>query len=129
MEETMRQAALLFGVVSAGVATAVRAEVKVEGTVTDLHVTTGKDTISQVLSALAVSFNLRYRSSVGLDAVAGATYSGSLGEVIGRLLDGYSYVIKKDHDIVEVVVVGSNGGRPIPVQAPPPKKDIRSQWR
>jgi hypothetical protein len=97
-------AALLFGVMLAGVATSVRAEVKIDGTVTALRVTTGNDAISNVLSALAATFNLRYRTSVRLDAAARATYSGSLAEVIGRLLDGYSYVIKKDQDAAEVVV-------------------------
>lgn len=124
-------ATLLFGVVWAGVATPVHAVVKVEGTITALRVTTEKDAVSDVLSALAATFNLRYRTSVRLDAAASSTYSGSLGEVIGRLLDGYSYVIKKDQDAFEVVVVGNNGGRPIAVQAPPAarSKTIASQWR
>ncbi len=111
-------------------ATSARAEVNVEGTPAALLVTTTRDAVSDVMSALAATFNVRYRSAVRLDAAAGLKYSGSLGEVIGRLLDGYSYVIRKDQDVFEVVVVGSNGARAIPIQAPAPRKEnITSRWR
>jgi hypothetical protein len=126
-------AALLLGVISAGIASSAGAEVRIEGTVAALRVTTGNDAVSDVLSALAAACNLRYRTTVRLDAAAGARYSGSLGEVIGQLLDGYSYVIRKDHDVFDLLVVGSNGGRPVaaPAPAPPaaPRKTIASQWR
>jgi hypothetical protein len=119
-------ATLLLGILVTGA----RAEVIIEGTPAALLVTTTKDAISDVMSALASTFNVRYRTSIRLDAAAGSKYSGSLGEVIGRLLDGYSYVIRKDQDVFEVVVVGSNGTRPIPVQAQPPReKNITSRWR
>jgi hypothetical protein len=89
------------------------------------------DAVADVLPALAATFGFRYRTFVRLDAGANETYSGSLGEVIARLLDGCSYVIKKDRDAFELVVVGGNGGQPIAVQAPPaePGKTIASQWR
>jgi hypothetical protein len=122
--------AVLFGL-SVGVVTPARAEVKIEGTVAALRVTTDNDAIYDVLSKLAATFNVHYRTSVRLDTAAGARYSGSLAEVIRRLLNGYSYVIKKQQDAIEVVVVGNDAGQAIAVQSSPVSrsKTIASQWR
>lgn len=126
-----RTTALLAGVMAVGIAFAVRAEVKIEGTTSAVRVTTRNDAVADVLPALAAMFGFRYRTFVRLDAAANESYSGSLGEVIGRLLDGCSYVIKKDRDAFELVVVGGNGAPPAAVQAPAaePGKTIVSQWR
>ena len=58
-----------------------------------------------VLSALA-RFNIRYRSSTGLDEVLDGTYAGPLGQVVGRLLNGYDYAAKRDGLKLEVTVFG-----------------------
>src|SRR5258706_9649444 len=67
------------------------AEVHVEGSPALVRVSTSRDTISDVLSALAATFNVPYRTAIPLDAAADATYSGSLRQVLSRLLDGYDY--------------------------------------
>ncbi len=109
---------------------ALHAEVTVEGTPAALRVTTESDAIADVMAALVKSFNVRYRSAIRLEGAASAAYSGSLGEVISRVLEGYSYVIRKDQDSFEVVVVGTNGARPVPVRAPAPAgTNITSKWR
>ena len=103
------------------------AEVHVEGSPAAVHVTTSQDTISNVLSALAATFDVQYRTSIPLDAAADATYSGSFRQVISRLLDGYSYVIKADDSkTTEIVVLGKRGeaANPppkAPTDNPPPK--------
>src|SRR5215470_7487945 len=103
------------------------AEVYVEGSPAAVRVTTSRDTISDVLSALAATFNVQYRTSIPLDAAADATYSGSFRQVISRLLDGYSYVIKADDSkTTEIVVLGKRGeaANPppkAPTDNPPPK--------
>jgi hypothetical protein len=99
-------------------ATIACAEVQVEGSPAAVRVTTSQDAISDVLSALAAAFNVRYRSTISLDATADAIYSGSLGQVISRLLDGYNYVIKRDQETIEIVVVGRRGEVAIPPPAP-----------
>jgi hypothetical protein len=48
------------------------AEVKLEGDVAALPVTTDRDTISAALSALAAAFNVHYRTTIRLDAAAQA---------------------------------------------------------
>jgi hypothetical protein len=109
----------------------VRAEVHIEGTPTAVRITASQDAISDVLSAVATTFNVRFRTSIPLDAAAKGTYSGSLGQVISRLLDGYSYVIKKDQDATEIIVVGRRGDvapSPWSLRAPP-TEGIVSRWR
>jgi hypothetical protein len=123
-----------FGVWTALVcflAAPVRAEVHVEGSPVAIHITTSQDTISDVLSAVAATFNSKYRTAIPLDATANTTYSGSFGQVISRLLDGYNYIIKKDQGTTEIVVFGKRGDVAVPSSVPkaPPVKSIASQWR
>jgi hypothetical protein len=108
-----------------------RAEVHVESSPAALRITTSQDSIDDVLSAVATTFNVRYRTAIPLDAAASATYSGSIGQVISRLLNGYNYVIKTDQGSTEIVVLGRRGEVAIPPPAPkaPPAKGIVSQWR
>ena len=101
------------------------AEVHVEGSLAAIRVTTSRDTISDVLSALAATFNVQYRTTIPLDAAADATYSGSLGQVISRLLGGYTYVIKTDDSkVTEVVVYGKRGEVVIPPKVPTDKSNL-----
>ena len=110
-----------------GFATLAYADVHVEGTPGAVRVTTSQDTIADVLSAFASPFNVKYRSAVPLDAAAAASYSGSFGQVISRLLDGYNYVVKKDRETTEIVVFGKRGEVSIPPKASP-AKGILSRW-
>jgi hypothetical protein len=107
------------------------AEVLVEGGPAAVRVTTSRDTISDVLAAVAKTFNAQYRTAIPLDAAANATYSGSFGQVISRLLDGYNYVIKREQETTEIVVFGKRGEVAIipPKPKAPPAKSIVSQWR
>ena len=87
------------------------AEVQVEGSPAAVRVSTSRDKISDVLSALAATFNLRYRTAIPLDAAANATYSGSLRGVISRLLDGYNYMVMTDDSKPTEIVVFGTGGK------------------
>jgi hypothetical protein len=129
----MRRHAWSFGLAMAlacGLAPLARAEVHVEGSLSALRVSTGREAIADVLSAFA-PLNVKYRSAVPLDAAAGAAYSGSLGQVMSRLLDGYNYVIRKDQDTTEIIVFGRRGAVAIPPPAPTPApaKGIVSRWK
>jgi hypothetical protein len=115
-----------------GLATPACSEVHIEGGPAAVRVTTNHDSITDVLSAFAATFNVKYRTEIVLNAVAGAAYSGSLREVISSLLDGYNYVVKSDQGGIEIIVFGRRGGAAIPAPpAPPatPAKGIVSQWR
>jgi hypothetical protein len=126
-----RCACALWAVLMSSLATAACAEVRVQGSPAAMRVTTSQDAISDVLAAIATTFNVQYRTSIPLDALASVTYSGSFGQVISRLLDGYNYVIKREQDTTEIVVFGRRGEVAIVPPAPkaPPTKSIMSQWR
>src|SRR4051812_26382394 len=108
-------------------ATVAYADVHIEGTPAAVRVTTSQDTIADVLSAFASPFNVKYRSAVPLDAPANASYAGSFAQVISRLLDGYNYVIKKDQNTTEIVVLGKRGEAAIPPK-PSSAKGVLSRW-
>jgi hypothetical protein len=84
---------------------------------------------ADVLAAVAKMFNMNYRASIPLDAAADTNYSGSLEYVISHLLDGYSYVIKRDQGTTEIIVYGRRGTAAIPAAKPEAPKGIVSQWR
>jgi hypothetical protein len=101
------------------------AEVHVEGSPAAVRVTASRDTISNVLSTLAATFNVQYRTAIPLDAAADATYSGSFRQVISRLLEGYNYVIKGDDSkTIEIVVLGKRGEARTPPKAPAEKPEV-----
>lgn len=121
----------LWAALLCSLATPARAEVHVEGSPQAVRVTASYDTISDVLGAVAKTFNVQYRTSIPLDAPADATYTGSFGQVISRLLDGYNYVIKRGQETTEIVVFGKRGAVVIvpPKPEAPSGKSIVSQWR
>ena len=104
------------------------AEVHVEGSPAAVRVSTSRDRVSDVLSALAATFNVQYRTAIPLDGAADATYSGSLRQVISRLLDGYNYMIKTDDSkTTEVIVFGRRGEVVTPPKAPTDKPVVTVQ--
>jgi len=52
-----------------------------------------------------------------------------LAQVLTRLLDGYNYVVKREPDTIEIVVLGARGEVAIPPPKAAPPKGIVSQWR
>jgi len=129
---------LMLGISAAGEPTTAQAEVHVQGTAAAVRVTTDKDAIPDVLSALETPFNLRYHASVPLDGNVSSTYSGSLAHVISRLLGDYDYVVSHEQGTIDVVVWGKRAEAPAAIQrpitapgppavaAPPPRaRDVR----
>ena len=103
------------------------AEVRVEGSAAAVRVSTSRDRVSDVLSALATTFNVQHRTTIPLYAAADATYSGSLRQVISRLLDGYNYMIKTDDSkTTEVIVFGKRGEVVTPHKAATDKPEVAS---
>jgi|SRR5665647_1119112 len=111
-----------------GLATGASAEVRVEGNLNELRVTTSGDTLSDVLSAFGTRWPVKYRTAIPLNAQIDGAYSGSLSRVVSRLLDGYNYVIKNDHDLAEIIIFGRMGEVAIPPKARAAKGPL-SRWR
>jgi len=88
----------------------------IDGDAAALHVVVQQTTIADVLSALA-GFNVRYRSSIGLDEMRDGSYAGSLDHVVARLLNGYDYATKQNGSRLEVTIIGKGGeiGSPGPI--------------
>jgi hypothetical protein len=109
---------------------AARAEVLVEGDAAALRVYARESQVAEVLSALG-SMQVRVRTSIALDKVVSGTYSGSLRQVLARVLEGYNYVIKPLDTTAEVVVIGVRGERAIAANPPssPPRRSLAAEWR
>jgi hypothetical protein len=93
------------------------AEVVIDGDRDEVQVRVENDTVGQVLEALSRNGNLRNRSATPLNKIIDGSFSGSLGQVLFRILDGYDFVIRHDPESVEVFVFGESGAAPM---APPP---------
>jgi hypothetical protein len=115
---TGRRAFWLWGALLCSLTTTVsRAEVQVEGSFAAVRITTNQAKISDVLAAVTKTFNVKSRIAIPLETAANASYAGSFGHVMSRLLDGYDYMIKRDQGAIEIVVLEKHGTLPI---APPP---------
>jgi hypothetical protein len=114
-------------------ATSAFAEIHIEGNPGALRLSASGDALSDVLSALGTSWPVKYRSSSPLDAPIEGAYSGSLSQVVARLLDDYNYVIKQDAGRTEIVVFGRRGEAAIAPALPsaqvPASRTTLSRWR
>jgi hypothetical protein len=104
------------------------AEVHVEGNLAALRLTASGDTLSDVLSAFAAQWPVKYRTAVPLNVTVEGAYSGSLSHVVARLLDGYNYVIKQDSGLTEIIVFGKQSEAAVSPQVRPVKGAL-SRWR
>jgi hypothetical protein len=108
--------------------------VSVEGTAAALRVKAQQASLTEVLGALEARLGVRHSALIALDDVTvGGTYSGTLEDVLRRLLAGFNYVIKTQEAMVEVVIVGRPGDAPQPSvdkpPAPPANANPAAQWR
>jgi hypothetical protein len=95
---------------------------RIAGDAAALNVVVRRTTLAEVLFALK-TFNIRYRSSIGLDEMRDGSYAGSLGHVVARLLNGYNYATKRDGARLEVTIFGKGGE----VEVPAPVISVRRQ--
>jgi hypothetical protein len=72
------------------------------------------DTVGHVLETLSQNGKLRYRSAARLNKVIGGSFSGSLGQVLSRILVGFDFVVRYSPQGVEVFVFRESGAAPIP---------------
>jgi len=72
----------------------VSAAVKVEGLSNALSVSAEAASVDDVLAALSARYHLVYETSPDFNRPIGGLYSGTLQQVLRRVLDGYSYVLE-----------------------------------
>jgi hypothetical protein len=98
-------------------ATQADAEVRVLGDRDEMQVRVENETVGHVLEALGQSVDLRCRSAAPLDKVIGGSFSGSLEQVLSRVLAGYDFVVRYDIQSAELLVVGKSAAAPMPPPA------------
>jgi hypothetical protein len=86
----------------------------IQGDAAAVHLDVRQSKVDDVLLALADRFHVHYRTSVPLDDPVSGSYTGSLGHVLGRVLDNYNYVIKQEGGQLNVVVLGRHGNKAMP---------------
>jgi hypothetical protein len=99
---------------SAFSATQSDAAVVVEGDGDQVQLRVDHDTVGQVLQALGQKGKLQYRSAAPLRKVIGGRFSGSLGQVLPRILVGFDFVVRYDPHGVEIFVYGESDATPSP---------------
>jgi hypothetical protein len=93
------------------------------------------DSLADVLSRFDTAFAVKCRSAVPLQAVIRGHYSGSLSQVVARLLDSYNYMIRTERNETEIIVLGRAGetavvpkGR-LAASTQNPIKTTTARWR
>ena len=114
-----------------GLITPAKADVRVDGDLKALQLHASGDSLADVLARFDTLFAVKVRSAVPLSAEINGSYSGSLSQVVARLLDGYNYVIKTDRDLTEILVFGRAGEVAVVPKAKPaaPAKTVTARWR
>ncbi len=96
------------------------AKTKVEGALDAVSLTADNAPIGEVLAELSAKFGLIYTPTLGLDGTVGGTYSGTLQQVLARILDGCDYVVSYSGDKIELEILGRSGSTAHPSDNPSP---------
>ena len=114
-----------------GLITPANADIRVDGDLKALQLRATGDSLADVLARIDTLFAVKVRSAVPLTSEVRGSYSGSLSQVMARLLNGYNYVIKIDRDLTEILVFGRAGEAAIAPKATPtiPAKTVTARWR
>jgi len=105
------------------VVTPALAAVEVRGQQGDLQVEAKNASLREILDALSAKFALTYKIPPTLRRVVTGRYSGTLQQVLRRVLDGSDFIVKASDDRIEVVVLGVSQATAVAAieQAPPPR--------
>jgi hypothetical protein len=84
-------------------------EILLEGSAAAVRLHATQVPIGEILAALRNEYGLRYRASIDLGRPVTGTFSGSLQQVVIRVLDGYDYVVKTSANSVEIALLQDRG--------------------
>lgn len=96
-----------------------RAGSEVQGGPGDLRLSVDNASTREVLQILANSFGVTFSLPASAGRNLSGTYSGTLRQVLARVLDGTDYILKVSEDAVEVVILGASGAPAIASSRPP----------
>ena len=87
---------------------------EVEGQADTVKLRAENASIREVLDALSAKFKVSYKVPSNLIRNLTGEYSGTLNQVLARLLDGNDYIVETSEDGVKIVVLGASGGHAPP---------------
>jgi hypothetical protein len=96
----------------------VLAATDVRGPPDDIRLGAQNASIREVLDTLAASYKLIYKLPANVRADLTIQCSGTLRQILERVLDGNDYVLKVSEDGIEVVVLGASGAAAIAAAGP-----------
>jgi hypothetical protein len=99
------------------------AKTKVDGDSAAVLLTVEEAPVSEVLAALSAKFGFLYTPAPGLDRTIGGFYSGTVQQVLERVLDGCDYVVSFSSDKIELKVLGLSGATARP-SGPSPQPNL-----
>jgi hypothetical protein len=73
-----------------------------------LEVQAENASIGEILDALSAKFTLSYKLPPNLPRSMTGDYSGTLNQVLARILDGNDYVVENSEDGIKVIVLGAS---------------------
>ena len=82
---------------------------EVRGRPDDMQLRAENASIREVLDALSADFRVTYRLAPNVSRVVTGLYSGTLNQVLARILDGHDYIVEVSDDGVQIVVLGASG--------------------
>lgn len=92
---------------------------EVQGDLADMQLLVDNASTKEVLHALSTSFGLVYSLPANVGRNTSGAYSGTLRQVLARILDGTDYILKVSDSTVEVVVLGASGVATVASADPP----------
>src|SRR5262245_53545715 len=90
------------------------AKTEVEGPSDAVRLSAEDASVNEVLAALSARFNLTYTPAPELNRAVAGVYSGTLQQILARILDGYDYVASGSVNGIELKLLGRAGSSPRP---------------
>jgi hypothetical protein len=86
---------------------------EVRGNPDDFQLRAENASTREILNALSAAFKLTYRLPPNIGRPMTGVYSGTLHQVLARILDGNDYIVKVSNNGTEVVILGTSGATAI----------------
>jgi hypothetical protein len=107
--KTIVLCAIVIGTLLTATLRPTSAATEVRGELSGIQLRVENSSTKEVLDALSTKFNLTYKLPPNTNRNVSGLYSGSLRQVLSRILDGIDYIVTTFDGGLEVVVLGASG--------------------
>ena len=94
----------MFSIIWSLLASGARAEIHISGSEAAVVVQAQNSSLSEIIDALSSTLNVQIRYSPTVNPAITGTYSGSLRQVISRMLAGHDYVLSSSGDRIAIIL-------------------------